>query len=680
MNKITLIVPNEVRYISEWDEVDNNPIKDLLPNDSSYIMNKTITGCGFTEYWITNNYPVILCSPRLVLLENKEDQHKDMENLLYLRNEYDTFESFDKDISKDDEKGISSSKDKTADEIKKAEEYTKYLRKKIRDHVDYCYFKLHKSPKFLVTYDSFRRIKEELKESISNYKIIVDEFQSIFCDARFKSDTENTFLSNLQGLKNVCYLSATPMIDKYLEMLPEFKDLPYYELDWSTENPGRVIKPYLKTKMLSAKKSLVGEVERIINTYKSGQFEKLTRQLEDGTFEEVYSKEAVIYVNSVKNICDIIRRCELTIENTNVLCSDDAENEKKIKSAFRKSDPTIAKDVKCIGKVPKEGEKHKQFTLCTRTVYLGADFYSTNARSFIFSDANIDCLSVDITLDLPQILGRQRLDENPWKNRAELYYKLNTEEKTPEEFNKYLTEKVNRTNKLLEGFNKMEPGSRHEFAIQSQRDARRSNYRYNYLAVDEHGGSDLIPVFNKLMMVSEMRAFDVQQVDYKDRFSVFTSLSKLTNIEDVNNHLNKIYSFTYLPDKLRYLCSLDETMALSCLPHLPESFNNYYTVLGPSRMKALRFDTTDMKKEYENILGNQEINIRPYILGEFKINEIVSKSKAKERLKKVYESVGYAKTPRAVDLGDYFIIKNCMITNKETGKRDNCYEILAIKE
>ena len=63
------------------------------------------------------------------------------------------------------------------------------------------------------------------------------------------------------------------------------------------------------------------------------------------------------------------------------------------------------------------------FTLCTRTVYLGADFYSTNARTFIFSDANVDSLTVDITLDLPQILGRQRLDENPWKNRADLYYK-----------------------------------------------------------------------------------------------------------------------------------------------------------------------------------------------------------------------------------------------------------------
>ena len=63
------------------------------------------------------------------------------------------------------------------------------------------------------------------------------------------------------------------------------------------------------------------------------------------------------------------------------------------------------------------------FTFCTRTVYLGADFYSTNARTVVLSDANIDTLSVDISLDLPQILGRQRLEINPWKNSALMYVK-----------------------------------------------------------------------------------------------------------------------------------------------------------------------------------------------------------------------------------------------------------------
>ena len=88
------------------------------------------------------------------------------------------------------------------------------------------------------------------------------------------------------------------------------------------------------------------------------------------------------------------------------------------------------------------------FTLCTRTVYLGADFYSTNARTFIFSDANVDSLTVDITIDLPQILGRQRLEENPWKNRAELYYKTLDSKKalTQEDFDAIREQKIKKTN------------------------------------------------------------------------------------------------------------------------------------------------------------------------------------------------------------------------------------------
>ena len=685
MKKFTIKVPKNIRYISDWDNLEEGKrLRDLVPSNQSYIMNKTITGCGYTEYWLTNNYPVILCSPRVVLLENKEAQHSDQENLLYLKNEFDSFEDYDKDISKDQKKIIDSDKEKERKEEQKikAEEYTKHLKKKIENHVSFCYSK-YKSPKFMVTYDSFRRIKEALGENIRFYKIIVDEFQSIFCDSRFKSDTENEFMYNLRGLNNIIYLSATPMIDTYLEQLDEYKDLPYYELDWASENPGRVVKPYLKTKMITTKRSLVGEVEAIVNTYREGKFEKLTRQKEDGSFEEVYSKEAVFYINSVKNLCDIIRKCNLKLEETNVLCSGSDENNKKIRDAFKKSDKTVGPKTICIGTVPKEGEYHKMFTLCTRTVYLGADFYSTNARSFIFSDANVDCLSVDITLDLPQILGRQRLEINPWKNRAELFYKLNTKNITQEEFQKFLDKKKKRTEILLNIFykNTTNPEDRHELADNYQFVAKSRKYRNDFVAVNEHAGSDLQPVFNKLVMISEMRAFDVQQVDYKDRFSVFSSLAKsVDEIDDVNFHLDKLYSYTHIPDKLRYLCSLDESMANSLLPHLPESFVNYYTVLGPEKMKALRYNTTDIRRAYEGIIGNQEIDIKSAIIKEFEIDQIYSKAEVKKKLGDLYNRLGYSKTPRAVDLGDYFIIRNCMITNKETGKRDNCYKIVSIKE
>ena len=672
MNKQVIIVPKGIRYISEWKEVEN-----LLPQGEPYIMNKTITGCGYTEYCINNIYPTIICSPRKVLLENKEDQHSEDENVLYLKDEYATFQSFDADMTKD-AKNEKAKKEKTEKEIKKAEEYTKYLKEKIEKHVFDCAFVYHKPAKFLVTYDSFRRIKETLEERIKNYRIVVDEFQSLFTDARFKSDTENEFLFQLKDLKNIIYLSATPMMDKYLEQLDEFKDLPYYELDWDSEDPSRVIRPVLKTKQC---RSIVEEASRIVNTYKEGKFERITRQLGDGTFEEVYSKEAVIYVNSVKNICDIIRSCELTLDNTNVLCSDDADNRKRVRDAFKVIDPTITTKSDCLGKVPKEGEPHKMFTLCTRTVYLGADFYSTNARSFILSDANIECLSVDISLDLPQILGRQRLDENPWKNCAEFYYRLNTKEKTQEEFDAYIQEKRKNTENLLLSY-KSSPtiSSKHTLAKSYQFLAKKRRYKEDYVSVNEHMGSDLKPIFNKLVMISEQRAFEIQQIDYADRFSMFNALNRQVDTEDLNKYINILYSFSNPVEKYKYLCSLTESTVLSILPHLPSSFQNYYSVLGPERIRALGYNVTKMRLEYEGIMGNQDIDIRPIITSVFVVGKEYTKAEIKKKLKEIYDSAGYTKTPKAVDLGEYFIIKNCLISNKETGKRDNGYKILKLKE
>lgn len=88
------------------------------------------------------------------------------------------------------------------------------------------------------------------------------------------------------------------------------------------------------------------------------------------------------------------------------------------------------------------------FTFCTRTVYLGADFYSLCARSFIFSDSNSDCLAVDISEDLPQILGRQRLFDNPWKNNAVFFYRVTADYK--DMTGKDFQEKINNKRKVTE--------------------------------------------------------------------------------------------------------------------------------------------------------------------------------------------------------------------------------------
>ena len=67
MNKQIINVPKGIRFLSDWPDFE-------LPEIPT-IINKSITGCGFTEYCIRGPQNVILCSPRKILLENKEKQH-----------------------------------------------------------------------------------------------------------------------------------------------------------------------------------------------------------------------------------------------------------------------------------------------------------------------------------------------------------------------------------------------------------------------------------------------------------------------------------------------------------------------------------------------------------------------------------------------------------------------------
>jgi hypothetical protein len=159
------------------------------------------------------------------------------------------------------------------------------------------------------------------------------------------------------------------------------------------------------------------------------------------------------------------------------------------------------------------------FTFCTRTVYLGADFYSTNARTFIFSDSNINCLAVDISMDLEQIIGRQRLNKNPWKNTATMYVKTTnpSHKTTQEEFDSLLDQKTSKTNRLLETFVDTKDNNKWDLADTYQKVAKVYHYRDDYVAVtriiNQTTGEvvKLQPVFNELVLITEERAFELSR-------------------------------------------------------------------------------------------------------------------------------------------------------------------------
>jgi hypothetical protein len=122
----------------------------------------------------------------------------------------------------------------------------------VKDFWNSCQGKNSSVPcKILVTYDSFGRVKEALKSigAFDEFNVVVDEFQSVFVDSKFKSTTEMKFLTFLKMCDRVCFVSATPMMENYLDQLDEFKDLPYFEFDWNALQPGRIIKPDLDVKL-----------------------------------------------------------------------------------------------------------------------------------------------------------------------------------------------------------------------------------------------------------------------------------------------------------------------------------------------------------------------------------------------------------------------------------------------
>ncbi len=660
------IVPGGIRFLSDWKDFF---FYKLPPK---CIINKQIPGCGFTERVINGIENTILCSPRIVLLESKYSKHD--RDVYLVKNELqDNDPDIDKDISKDDSSYLNSKKsssnmfeEKLKDCIdpnqRKRDIYNRLMRE-IKDYINTRDF-YGKPYKILVTYDSYRIVQDILIAlgKFDTFYTIVDEFQSILHDSRFKSNTENEFLGYLKKSHSAIFVSATPMVDKYLNMLDEFDGLPYIEFDWLTEDPTRVIKPSLKVRTM---KSVGTKAVEIIQSYLNGNFERATRII-NGFPIEIESREAVLFMNSVNHIISIIKKCNLSPDQVLILCAKTEDNKKKIRKKLGKSFE--------IGHVPNvdKGEIFPMFTFCTSTVYLGADFDSYCARTFIFSDANLDTLAVDISDDLPQILGRQRKSENPWKNSAEFYYRVTADYKkmSQEEFMREIERKVDVTNSLLRTYDNALDKDKLAVASTYKDVAELKHYKDNYISVNTHGGTGLFPIFNNLVKINDLRVFEIQQYDYADRFTVFSTINERLDIGYSVNQEVEAFFYKYdqlgtFKEKLRLLCEYDmsdeaRSIALEQIGE-HDNIRSYYLTLKPERLRALNYNRTYIERELGIVVFSKELLVRT-IFQNFKVGDRVSTANAKIKLGQLYNSINYKATPKATDLNEYFDTKETKLT------------------
>ena len=636
MNKIPINIPSGIKYISDW--------KDYSLPKGHCIVDKGVTGCGYTEYCLRNSENVILCSPRRLLLENKADQHVNDRNIIYLKNEitdYNTKVDFDQLISK---------------------------------HLIDC--QMFQLPiKFMITYDSVGYLINNLaaKSMLDKFYLVADEFQSIFIDSYFKADVENDFVKEIKNCPNVIYLSATPMQDKYLKKIDNFRDLDFYQMDWSKS--GYVEKVRINRKHVN---SLTTEAGKIIVSYLEEDFPMLVSD----DLKIYRSKEAVFYFNSVNEIIKLLQKYNLKESQANILCSNTDDNRRKLKKVGHE-----------IGRIPLKGEPNKMFTFCTSTCYIGADFYSDNASTYVFADPNLKCLALDISLDLPQIAGRQRNIDNPFKNVINIFYRTLREENVydRDEFNEIQKKRKEMTKTLLLTYENASEEGKVALLLKYKNDISYSKYANDFVSI-----SNEKPVYNEFIEISNERAFDVQQEVYQDDVNVTRTIDSLYVVEEnkelrdkYDNIIDQFMETKFLTtgifsDKLKYYCEFmdeyrdNEYIRNQIKYKIPDlRYSNFYMLFGSNKCRALHYKEYALVKLMLNI--TKEDRIRDAVFNTFLIGNKYLYRDIKSMLVSIYESLEISSKPKASDLEEWFDVKNVLIPDPITKKRDRGYLIVSKK-
>ena len=670
LNIINLEVPEYVKFINDW--------KEFRYPSGHVIFDKTICGCGFTEYCLSNGYPTILCSPRKILLDNKMDQHKGDKNIYYFKNEKDeTISNYDSEV----ENGLTKEEVQKLDDVSKIdtetrEQYIIKIKQKLSMWLSSCDVS---NPKILVTYDSLKHVISVLGDKLQYFNIVIDEFQSIFCDSSFKADVELNFVQLLKKYnnQNVLYLSATPMLERYLGIMDYFKDLPFYKLVWpdnrvETINIDREYTTSINTSCV-----------KLIQEYKNGIFPR--KILPDKSVH--VSKEIVFFVNSVKTICDIIRKAGLKPSECNIICSQTSGNIIKIRRLGSGFD---------YGKIPTRNEPTKMFTFCTRTAYLGADFYSQNALTVICSNINIKTLIVDISLDLPQIVGRQRLETNVFRNDVKILYTGKSKKASDVSLDEFLEnekEKEKSTKIQLDAYNKMNNYEKLEYSQVLADRVKFRSYTKSYVGIDSNTG---FATYNYLAKISSLRSYEISRPDYQERVLIRKDLDSTDNltisdqnlggldnfIESFRSEFNSDNNFirrmkmyyklvTEFSDIYKQNIKIFHTI-------IPSNYQGYMNLLGPERIKANGYIEVDILNEMESVLSVD--NIKAEVLMKFHTGQRYSTKFIKVELAEIYNKLGIKKTAKASDLNDWFDLKSCTVLNKETDKWDRGFEIIGVKQ
>lgn len=557
------------------------------------IINKKDCGCGITSLAIEDKYPTIIAVPTVEIIHNKLGQYpnKRSDHQLY---------------------GV----------------YARIRHTDVEDYIN----ELHPSlpPKILTTYDSFYKVAEVIAKNESKYRIVVDEFSELLDAYDYRESAIDDLLKCLERFSYVSYISATPIQrEKYPNQL---KDLEETEIVWHQSPKIHVSrhctnKPFDKVKFIIENYRIAGD--------KGYEMPNGHR-----------SHAAYFFLNSVKQIKQILHKADLPESQVRVICASTETNKGVL------GDYTIGSAL----------DTEKKFNFITSKAFKGADFYSESGLIFIVSNSHNKNTMLSIDTDVKQIIGRLRNISNPFRNTANHIYNIDSSLLSEEEFAELVDEKTKRTNDLIKAFSNC-PNE-----YQSLRESIKEDSDDNYLHFDKNG----LPEFNEYRRINDWRKWETSHAIYYDGRTVRQTYKD-----------NDISTDSKIPDDL-----LTTTFRSLCLKYIQGDVDRVYIAykeplvkqaydcLGQDKMKALCFKKEQIRKAVfdvkPEILDAVEIEIR----SRFKVGSSYLTSEVKKIIASIYAELGVKKKkPKATDLKAYFQINRRK--KSVNGRSTEFIEILA---
>lgn len=629
-------MPKGVRYMGENKEYF---LKGGLPLDGKFILNKSVPGCGGTSMFLDSDLPIVLISPRIRVLIDKHEQYEKTGNRTFLfHTDYTSKSKRDKEICN--------------------------MMSALNTYVKSQLSNLH-PPKILVTLDSAKKVIDVLNgmRVTDDFLFVVDEFQCLIGDANYKGSTDMNFLSEIDTMiSRICYLSATPIPDQYLDMIPQFQNIDYFKLEW---DPSVLEDSTLKEVKMKKGETIDTICQKIISDFREKGY--FARKVWNGQVME--AKEVCIFLNEVRKIKDIILKNNLSPSEVTILCS--AGKSSELPKGF------------AVGglSTDKVNPKNKTFTFCTKASFEGVDFYSNNAITYIFIDGNKPWQTLDIYLDIPQILGRQRLDSNPFKRDAVIYYKTKPDVEDENEFRLKQQQMELKTKNYINLFNSLDETGKGLFIDKIRTIPESSKYKDDYVDVISNGTNVIIGE-NMLVKAARWNDWLLRQHFYNHPCQL---ISGIQNVVPTLRKPNEVRSFEqafytsntscklYVYSEFRYQYPQFDRWVYEN-PFIDCEYHDWYKKLGYQIISSLKFDEERIKNEYSLNCNRDAIiaECRKHFLS----GQTYTRQCVKKMLQSIYDSLGLlGKKAKAKDLVEYVDVKELWHTNSD-GKRNIVYLIL----